>query len=190
MKTLKDGLWIQGFLSKAWKHATGELPPPKPLEIHSADSNLGGLFPPGSPLLHRYDSHWPGAPFLLVPSDRHDEHYSNKPPSMRHFVAFRWYRRCGPAQGCTFNPHPLHWQATPPRPPRVSAGDASPLDRYQDTDSNGNNFPILPDYQKQCFKWMGNLERVRGGGGQSELTEEISAEPRGKVQRGALPPGK
>lgn len=28
------------------------------------------------------------------------------------------------------------------------------------------------------------------GGGQSELAEQVSAEPRGKVQRGALPPGK
>lgn len=89
MKTLKDGLLNTGLPEQGLEtYATGELPPPKPLEIHSADSNLGGLFPPGSPLLHRYDSHWPGAPFLLVPSDRHDEHYSNKPPSMRHFRSF------------------------------------------------------------------------------------------------------
>ena len=108
--------WIQGFLSKAWKHATGELPPPKPLEIHSADSNLGGLFPPGSPLLHRYDSHWPGAPFLLVPSDRHDEHYSNKPPSMRHFCSFQMVPslRAHPRVHIQSPPSPLASNTTPP----------------------------------------------------------------------------
>lgn len=103
------------------------------------------------------------------------------------FVAFRWYRRCGPTQGCTFNPHPLHWQATPPRPPRVSAGAASPLHGYQDTDSNGNNFPGLPDYQKQCFKWMGNLEiesvKGRRGGrvsSQNRLARNLEEKSKGE----------
>lgn len=127
--TLKDGL-----LSKAWKHATGELPPPKPLEIHSADSNLGGLFPPGSPLLHRYDSHWPGAPFLLVPSDRHDEHYSNKPPSMRHFRSFQMvpWLRAHPRVHIQSPPSPLASTTTPPTQ-SLSRGclSSSGLPRYQ-----------------------------------------------------------
>ena len=116
MNTLKDGLLNTGLPEQGLETCTGELPPPKPLEIHSADSNLGGLFPPGSPLLHRYDSHWPGAPFLLVPSDRHDEHYSNKPPSMRHFCSFQMVPslRAHPRVHIQSPPSPLASNTTPP----------------------------------------------------------------------------
>lgn len=41
--------WIQGFLSKAWKYDTGELPPPKTLEIQSAGINLGDSLLQGLP---------------------------------------------------------------------------------------------------------------------------------------------
>lgn len=108
---------IQGFLSKAWKQNTGELPP-KPLEIQSsADINLGGS-PPGSPLLHCYDSYWPGAPVLLVPSARHDEHYSNKPRSMRHFcnLPLESLLQAHPRVHIQFPPSPQASHTNPPQP--------------------------------------------------------------------------
>lgn len=117
----------QGFLSKAWNHALGELPPPKTLGIKSAGINLGGLCPSGSPLLHCYASHWPGAPCLLVPSDRHDEHYSNKPRSMRHFCNFQVVPapRAHPKVPRIPPPSPPASNTSPPHP-RVSAGRAFP----------------------------------------------------------------
>lgn len=150
LKTSNDGL-----LSKAWNHDTGELPPPKTLEIKSAGINIGGLSPSGSPLLHCYDSHWPGAPFLLVPSDRHDEHYSNKPRSMRHFSNFfKGYHRCGPTQGCIQYPPSPPGKQHQPAPPRVSAGRAFPpkLPTIPTPTATSATFPGLPDYQKQGFK--------------------------------------
>ena len=57
---MNTGIPEQGLETGHWRTP----PPPKPLEIQSADINLGGLSPPpGSPLLHCYDAHWPGAPF-------------------------------------------------------------------------------------------------------------------------------
>lgn len=138
----------------AWNHDIGELPPPKTLEIKSAGINLGGLSPSGSPLLHCYDSHWPGAPFLLVPSDRHDEHYSNKPRSMRHFCNFQLVPSLRAHPRVNSVPALSTSQQHQPIPPRVSAGRAFPprLPTIPTPTATSATFPGLPDYQKQGFK--------------------------------------
>lgn len=124
---------------------TGELPPPKTLEIKSAGINIGGLSPSGSPLLHCYDSHWPGAPFLLVPSDRHDEHYSNKPRSMRHFSNFQGVPSLWPHPRVHSIPTLSTRQATPTRPTQSLGRESLSSKITNNTDSNSNfgNFPRL-----------------------------------------------
>lgn len=138
----------------AWNQDIGELPRPKTLEIKSAGINLGGLSPSGSPLLHCYDSHWPGAPFLLVPSDRHDEHYSNKPRSMKHFCNFQLVPSLRAHPRVHSVPTLSISQQHQPIPPRVSAGRAFPprLPTIPTPTATPATFPGLPDYQKQGFK--------------------------------------
>lgn len=148
---MNTGLPEQGLQTGHWR-----TPPPKPLEIQSVDINLGGLSPPpGSPLLHGYDSHWPGAPFLLVPPACHDEHYSNKPRSMKHFCSFQLVP--------SLWAHPRVHLQSPPSPPASKTnpptqslrwGRLSSFGITDNTDSgrDSSNFPGLPDYQKQRFK--------------------------------------
>lgn len=97
-----------------------------------------------------------------MPSDHRDEHYGNKPRSMKHFETFEWCHRHRPTQGCTFSPHPLRRQARPPHPQQ-----GVPVLLHEITDITEllkafAKSPGLPGYQKQCFKRMDNLERVKG----------------------------
>lgn len=153
----------------AWNHDIGELPPPKTLEIKSAGINLGGLSPSGSPLLHCYDSHWPGAPFLLVPSDRHDEHYSNKPRSMRHVCNFQLVP--------SLRAHPrvhsvptLSTSNTNPSHPESQQGEPF-LQDYQQYRLQQQLRPLSQAYQITRSKVLseGIISReLKGGGGGAE----------------------
>lgn len=143
---------IQGFLSRAWNHDIGELPPPKTLEIQSAGINLGELAPSGSPLLHCYDSHWPGAPFLLVPSDHHDEHDSNKPWSTGSFVNSQLVPslRAQPRVHIQSPPSP---QATPTRPTHRQGRESLSSKVTSNTGSNKDfsSFPRLTRLPEAMF---------------------------------------
>lgn len=135
-----------------------------------------------------YDSHWPGAPCLLVPSGRRDEHYGNKPRSMRDsqlVPSLRAQPRV-PVQS-----RPLHRPATPARPTRLGR-DSLSVQVTSNTDSS-RALGTSRAYQVTRSKVLSEgkpREREREEEGQSELTGAASTDPTGQVQGGALPPGK
>lgn len=99
-----------------------------------------------------------------MPSDHHDEHYSNKPWSMRHSGTLSWCRCRRPLQGTHLIPPSPQAGNTPPTHPRVSARrDFFPFTLPTQPNFSGPlaTFPSLPRYQKPYFKRMDNLEKVK-----------------------------
>lgn len=119
LKPLKEGLLHAGLPSKAWRHASGELPPPKTGNAICSHQLRRALSSWASLLLCLASLARP--PRLLVPSGRRDEHSGNKPRSMRPL--------CGSqlVPALRAQPHPLHQQAThPPTPTSRSRLPAIP----------------------------------------------------------------
>lgn len=98
-----------------------------------------------------------------MPSARHDEHYSNKPPSMRHLRSFQlvpWPR----AHPGGAHPRPTPSTCKPPTHPESQQGRPLLLQDYQQyrLQQGLEQLPGLTRLPEATLKPMGNLEGVKG----------------------------